>query len=324
MSEAENNPVNPSVGEAGFRVKMMYHPSHHVTDLNEAECWFERVFGRPSTNLATTLGGVTLPPGRRMDYSTFTSIGDVLFDTIDPKLYIVDGVQRYPTVTTPHLKGFGWYVDGVTELFRALKDQGFRLIGQNDEVTEGDEPPSAGGMPLFFTLPEETGLRYEFLPQIPFPLDPRVKPDWVLPAVSDQDPLGIERCSHHTVLTGNPDRQLRLFTGSLGGKVIHEGRNETLRATSTYVHLADAVYEFAVPDAGTPAHADWASNTPRDTYHAITFKVADLGRVERHLKAEGVGLRTRTDHLIVTDPATSLGVPWGFADALVPGDPRIA
>ncbi|MEU9456269.1 hypothetical protein [Streptomyces sp. NPDC048277] len=257
-----------------------------------------------------------------MDYSTFTSINDVLFDTIDPKLYIVDGVQRYPTVDRPHLKGFGWYVDEVAELYRALKHHGFRLIGQNDKVAEGDDPPTAGGMPLFFTVPEDAGLRYEFLPRIPFPLDPRIKPDWVLPAVSDQDPLGIERCSHHTVLTDAPERQLRLFVDVLGGKVVHHGRNETIATTSTYVHLADAVYEFAVPDTGTAAHDDWSSNAPKDTYHAITFKVADLGRVERHLKAEGIGIRTRTDHVIVTDPATSLGVPWGFADALVPGDPR--
>ncbi|MEV7086177.1 VOC family protein [Streptomyces sp. NPDC093085] len=333
MSEAEGNPPRPAahspeeapIGAGGFRVAMMYHPSHHVTDLDAAERWFARVFGRSSTNLSATLRGAPTPPGRRMDYSLFTPINDVLFDTIDPKLYLVDGIQRYPTVDRPHLKGFGWYIegaDGVTGLYQALKGRGYRIIGQNDEPAEGEEPPGVGGMPLFFTVPEDTGLRYEFLPRISFPLDPRVRPDWVLPPVSDDDPLGIERCSHHTVLTDRPERQLRLFVDVLGGEVFREERDETVGATGTYVHLADAVYEFAVPDEGTPAHDDWAGNAPQDTYHAITFKVADLGRVARHLEAEGVGVRTRTDHAIVTDPDTSLGVPWGFTDAPVPGDPR--
>jgi hypothetical protein len=61
---------------------------------------------------------------------------------------------------------------------------------------------------------------------------------------------------------------------------------------------------------------------PRDTYHAITFQVRDLDRVARHLTARGVRLRDRTEHCIVTEPRTSLGVPWGFVTALTPGDRR--
>ncbi|MFK0109405.1 VOC family protein [Streptomyces sp. NPDC091217] len=305
-----------------FRVAMMYHPSHHVTDLRDAERWFERVFGRPSTPLASMMKDAPPQPGRRTDYSTFTPISDVLFDTIDPKLYILDHVQRYPTVDRPHLKGFGWYVDGIADLYRELRAHGFRIVSQYDEIAEGDAPPASGPMPLFFTVAEDAGLRYEFVPRMPFPLDPRVASDWVLPAVSDDDPLGIERCSHHTVLTDRPERALRLLTEVLGGTVIHEGRNELLGASSTYVHLADAVYEFAVPGEGTDAYSDWQAAAPRDTYHALTWQVADLDRVERHLKAQGVGIRTRTDRAIIADPETGLGVPWGFVTSLTPGDPR--
>ena len=303
---------------------MIYHPSHHVPDLADAERWFERVFGRESTPLAAMMSKAPPRDGYPTDYSTFTPIQDVLFDTIDPKRYVLLGRQRYPTVETPHLKGFGWYIEGMAEAYRAVKGHGFTVIDQLDQVAAGDDPPTASGskMPLFFSVPEDAGLRYEFFPAIPFPLDPRVAPGWTLPPASAQDPLGIERCSHHTILTENPERALRLVVDALGGSVIHSGRNELLGTTSTYVYLADSVLEYAVPDPGTAAHADWLLDDPNDTYHMITWKVADLARAEHHLRAQGVGIRSRSPHTIITDPATSLGVPWGFTTMLTPGDPR--
>lgn len=85
-----------------YRVTMMYHPSHHVLDLGDAELWFERVFGRTSTSIIAVLGEAPAGSGRRNDYSTFTPINDVLFDTIDPRRYILGGVQRYPSVKHRH------------------------------------------------------------------------------------------------------------------------------------------------------------------------------------------------------------------------------
>jgi hypothetical protein len=310
--------------ERDFRVTMMYHPSHHVPDLAEAEEWFGRVFGRPSTNLASMSRGAPPRPGYPNDYSMFTSISDVLFDTIDPKRYVLLGVQRYATVERPHLKAFGWYFEGMAELYRELGRQDIGVTSQLDERAEGDEPPTAAGsaMPLFFSLPEDAGLRYEFFPAIPFALDPRLAPGWSVPPVTSDDPLGIERCSHHTVLTGHPGRALKLVVDVLKGDVVHTGRDDLRGTNGTYVHLAGSILEYAVPDIGTAAHADWAKGAPNDTYHAITWKVADLERAARHLEREGVRIEMRSEGTIVTDPVTSLGVPWGFTDRLTPGDPR--
>jgi hypothetical protein len=308
------------------RVVMMYHPSHHVPDLEEAERWFREVFGRPSTNLASTRRGSPPNPDYPSDYSTFTAISDVLFDTIDPKRYVLLGVQRYATVEQPHLKGFGWYVKEPTEVFRELRRRGQRVISQLDELADGEEPPVAAGsrMPLFFTLPEDAGLRYEFMPLIPFPLDPRLSSDWSIPPVSVDDPLGIECCSHHTVMTAQPERALEIVVNVLGGEVIGLGRDELRGTTDTYVMLADSILDYAVPDTGTPAHADWVTNAPNDTYHAITWKVLDLEQAKRHLESSGVKIALCSDDTIVTDPTTSLGVPWGFSTRLTPGDPRSA
>jgi hypothetical protein len=46
--------------------------------------------------------------------------------------------------------------------------------------------------------------------------------------------------------------------------------------------------------------------------------VKDLAQVADHLKASGIQLRARTDLMIVTDPADSLGIPWGFTTATAP------
>jgi hypothetical protein len=250
-------------------------------------------------------------------------VGDVFFDMIDPKRYVVEGVQQYPTVDKPHLKGLGWYVEGMAAAFRELQRHGIRLTDQLGRPADGDEPPTAAGSShrLFFTSSEDTGLRYQLFSSGVFPVDSRTQPDWVLPPLSDSDPVGIERCSHHTILTSQPERALRLVD-ILGGQIIHTGRNELLGATSTYVHLAESILEYAVPDTGTAVYADWAQNEPNDTYHSITWKVADLQRVERHLEEQGVRIRARSADSIVVDPETGLGIPWGFSITLAPGDPR--
>jgi hypothetical protein len=104
---------------------------------------------------------------------------------------------------------------------------------------------------------------------------------------------------------------------------IHEGRKAVLATQSTYIALADGVLEVAQPlDGGSPAMGDWLRGAPQDTYRSLTWKVRDLDRVADHLEKSGIGLRAHTDTVIVTDPADSLGIPWGFSTALCPGDPR--
>jgi hypothetical protein len=321
------NAGEPTAGRTdrrGFEVTMMFHPSHHVTDLTDAEAWFDRVFGRASTPLAAMSRNARPREGYPTDYSTFTPISDVLFDSIDPKRYVLHGVQRYATVHEPHLKAIGWYIDGMAEAYRELRRHGIRVVDQLDDVAEGDDPPTAAGsrMPLFFTVPHDAGLRYEFFPAIPFPLDPRLAEGWTIPPVSAHDPLEIERCASHTILTRSLDRALRFATDALGGLVVHRGRNEMLGADSAFVHVADSILEYAVPDEGTDAETDWARGAPDDTYHSLTWKVRDLAAVERHLVAQDVAIRCRTSDTIVTDPGTSLGMSWGFTTAALTGDPR--
>jgi catechol 2,3-dioxygenase-like lactoylglutathione lyase family enzyme len=304
----------------------MYHPSHRVPDLAVAEEFFTSVFARPVVPLAAHFGGREAPAGYPTDYSIFTLLADVWFDCIDPDRYVIGGHQCYPSVAEPHLNGFGWGVEGIADLYRELVRRGIRCTDQLDRPWTGDDPPTAAfsSTPLFWTLVDDTGLRYELYPITAMGRpDPRSDPGWALGDPDPADPLGLRRCSHHTVLTERPERALALVVDVLGGTVVHEGENEALGARSTYVFLGDGILEYASAlRPGTQAHADWAARAPLDTYHTLTFLVDDLDRVAGHLAACGVGIRRRDDVRIEVDPADALGVPWTFTTVSVPGDPR--
>jgi len=307
-----------------FRITRMYHPSFHAPDLSEVEDWFARVFGAQSTNIYETFKGRETG-NYPTNYSTFTPMADVLMDTIQPTLYVLNGVQQYASVDKPHLKTIGWFDNDPEAVYRSLRAAGIAMVDQFGKPAEGEDAPrsaGSGAMPIYFTTPDSAGLRHEFLPDFRFGLDHRNAPGWTAGS-APEGPLGLELGAYHTLLTDNPQRAVHTLVDALGGRVIREDRDEVIGAAATYVFLGDSVLQVAVPDEGTAAYVDWTSTAPNDTYHSITWKVADLDRTAAHLKSEGVGIRSRTADTLVTDPDTSINVPWGFTTRLVPGDPRV-
>ena len=290
---------------SGFRVAGLYHPSHHVPDLDEAEEFFARVFGRSSTRLSS-LSRKPPPDGFRNDYATFTPIADVLFDSIDPTRYVVAGQHLYEPVDTPTLRGLGWYVDGVADLHRHLRGRGLTVLDQLDQEATGEDPPTAIGspMPLLFTVPAETGLRHELLPPIPFPLDHRQADGWRPGRVDPEDPLGIVGCRSHAVRSNDPDRGIRFVGDVLGGVVVGTRWDALFAAEVTRVELAGTIVEYVADDGTDPT---------ADDYCSIGFEVVDLPKVEAHLRHTGVAVAARTSNALLTDPATSLGIAWRFS-----------
>ncbi|MBB3665496.1 hypothetical protein FB384_004453 [Prauserella sediminis] len=307
-----------STAGSGFALRRMFHAHIRVPDVGYVERWFSRVFGRTSARLGDVLGpsGDPLNPTH---HTTYTQIADLLVASIDPRSYTRDGVPFYPVTDRPQLNGFGWYVDGIEELLDWIRDLGYPVVDERNALVHEGVLPTAGRskIPMFWLEPEIAGQRYQFVSTGSL-LDHRLKP-WSESAAVRNDPLGIVRCAHHTVLTAEPKRLVRLFADVLGGTVIHEGRDDDRGVDSVYVKLVDDVFEFAVPDRGSPAYADLPPGIPRDTYHSVTFQVADLDQVACHLAAEGVQLRSRTERRIVTDPRASLGVSWGFVPSAAPG-----
>src|SRR5690606_9917222 len=140
----------------------------------------------------------------------------------------------------------GWYSDDIFATFSALRAAGIPLVSQFGDKADGDEPPApqqGGGAPtsrfrMFFADTNELGVRFQFITYTPLAVDPRSAEGWSLPPVSADDPLGIERVSHHVVLTQRPELGLKMLE-ALGGTVVHQGRDELRGSTGTYVRLAD-------------------------------------------------------------------------------------
>jgi catechol 2,3-dioxygenase-like lactoylglutathione lyase family enzyme len=306
-----------------YFVRNHYHSTLLVPDLDEASTFFARVFARESKLLGEYFGTGErdIVAGFPRDYATFTPIAEVQLECVDPTRLLVDGVHPHERVTEPRLDGLAWFVDGVEDLWSELRRRHIRGTDMANRIHEGEGPPlDVSSRPIIFTVPEDAGLSYEFCLYVAH-RDPRGYPP--VPAVIPSDPLGIECCSHHTLLTRQPERARGLIVEVLGGRVIHEARNEVLATHSTYVALADGVVEVAVPlEEGSPAMEEWRRSASQDTYSSLTWKVGDLDRVVDHLEASGVRLRAKSRSLVVTDPADTLGVPWGFTTALCPGDPR--
>ena len=307
-----------------YAVKHHYHSTLFVPSLEEATRFFARVFGRESKLLGDYLVGGKergVQFNYPSDYATFTPIAEVQLECVDPTRLIIDGAQTFDSVSEPELGSLAWFVDGIEDLWAALRAKNLRGTDMSDRVYDGDDPPlDVSSTPIIFTLPEETGLSYEFTVFMPH-RDPRGDPP--VHETIPVDPLGIECCAHHTVLTDRKERALLLLVEVLGGRVIHEGRNALLATESTFVALADGVIELGQPlDEGTPAMRDWQKHAPADAYHALTWKVRDLDQVASHLEASGVNVGGRTATALVTDPRETLGVAWGFSTELVPGDPR--
>jgi catechol 2,3-dioxygenase-like lactoylglutathione lyase family enzyme len=305
----------------GYRAVRVFHPTIQVPDLAAAERWFAEVFGCPSVPLSSL---VPSRPEYPTEYSIFTLIREVFIDSIDPKLHFVNGYQRFPEVKEPVLKSIGWYVEGIEALYHGLRGQGIRSIDLSDNIAEGEQPPQSpgGGVITYFTAPADAGLQYQFMREGPFPLDPRTSPGWAPQVVDHADPLGIDCCAHHTILTTQLPRALKFAVDVMKGKLVHEGRNALLGADSVFVFVGDALLEYARPDPGSAAHASLLQALPGDKYYSMSWKVADLGQAERHLVRHGVRIAARSDAGFVTEASTSLGVPWGFTSRLQPGDPR--
>ena len=320
-----------------YSVRLMHHPSLRVPDLAEAEGFFARVFSRSSVSQATILGekarqGVIDPNSTRpRDYCTFTLIADVYMDSLDPSRYVIDGRQMYETVTEPQLIGFGWGVDGdLEELYFALVEHGIRSDDQYGRTGTPDAVPMAAfsATPLFYTTLDTAGLRYQFMPASRIEgwhaSDPRWDPGWVVPPPSPTDPLGIEFCASHTVVTANPERAHTVLVDILGGRLIWESDMKLSGTRSMFVSLADSVFEIAVPGNGDSiTRRDLDKHAPYDAYHTLTWKVSDLDQAAEHLRRSGVRIVARDDSTLIVNSTDALGVPWRFTDSAIPNDPRV-
>lgn len=303
---------------------MMFHPTVLVEDLEETAAWFHRVFGRKEVRWEEKWNIEWLNPDYPINYSYFFVIGDVSIDALCPKLL------RFPDGSTAvYPKGEGltdiaWFVDDMEDVARRLEQNGFRTRDQQGSIIkDGAVPESAlvPDCPMIWSLPEDTGLTYEFYtmgrrhwPKYSQRADPRLDPDWVPDQVATDDPLGVVRAAHHVVATLDPERARKLYVDVLGGREVGRGRDEPRQGDYLDIAYARSVIRFTTPDDGRLADVLSGEPTESDQYTGITFDVQDLESVRAHLSSQGIETERRGDELL-TRPGQTLGVEWGFRAA---------
>ncbi|GAA3509158.1 VOC family protein [Georgenia daeguensis] len=304
---------------------MMFHPTLVVEDLEDAARWFRRVFGRREVRWEDKFDLAVLNPDYPINYSYFFVLGDVSLDVLCPSLLKLPG-DRSASVYREGagLVDIAWYTDHIEDVARGLERHGFRTRDQEGNLIHDGEVPQSNlvwDCPMIWTLPEDTGLTYEFYrmgrrhwPKYSQLADPRLDPAWRPGVVSRDDPLGIVTSAHHTVLTHDRERALRLFVEVLGGQIVGEGYSERLDADFVDVLYAKSVMRFATPRTQPIRDVISGEETQADQYVGITFQVTDLDAVAGHLAGQDVAF-SRSAEGIHTFPAGSFGAVWGFTEA---------
>ena len=302
-------------------VTMLYHPTLAVSDLEAAREWFNRVFARPDVRWEDALDVNLLEPDYTTNYSFFAFITDFHFVVLCPSLHATGalaGQNRYEGVPDGMI-GIGWYTDDAVKLFEHLRHTGFRAHDQKQELITLDHPPIssiAQDILVGFTYPEDAGMRHEFeelghrhWEHYSRKADPRLRPGWKRES-DPNDPLTIIQSSHHTILTKDIARATKLYLEGVNGRVIGQGYNAELDAESTYIHLGDAVVEFAVPNPGSAYNAHLKGT--EDYYQGISLVIADQAAAEAHLTSVGCHPTRIDNDTLRLEPEEAFGMQWRF------------
>lgn len=314
----------------GFAITANFHPTLTANgQLDEVQAWFARVFRRPCHGPSSAY----LIEGYNNDYCFTVMLQEVFFDVMDPSQFSSANNPQPSAGTPPFLSLQAFYLDDLGAFIDTAAAKGLRLRDIKGQImAPGARPTPIPHGSMVLSDPEQSGFIYEFFTVGDTPkhknwgqdVDPRFAAEWCLPPADPDDPLALEYCVSHTMVTDDLERLRHLYVDNLGGRVIHQGMNEALGTDSIHVALGDGVYELAHPvrdGLGRDSLRQNLSGTP-DRYYGLTFKTADLAKARAHLLAEGVPLAVDTAELLITDARHSAGVSWGFTTRPVTGDNR--
>lgn len=339
-----------AVSGAKSLISFLWHPTFLIDEKKEMADWMLRVFGYESYYSRDIFShpSMGVSDEYEKDYSLFTLIEDVWIDCISPDIYFnnaaIAEIGRNHVFKRNRLAELGWFTHDMPALFESCRANGIRILDQTGQQVHSlgnSERLASADTFILYTHADDVGFSTELFAQsdeqalaisalLPTPHKLRGIPGT---EIFPGNPLGIEKSAFHTILTQDAARAVKAMVGGLGGTVIHKAERVSLGVDCTYISVGNSIIEVAVPraDADASVHARLADKVTSmigqvqpDVYDMITFRVADIEKAKRHLDATGIGLEHSEAGLIVTDPADCLGMRWGFTDAYVPGDPRIA
>jgi hypothetical protein len=307
--------------QTGFKIKRLFHPTAMVADLIELEELYNRVFGVRSTTIPYSAQGRA--------YRSLTILADACLENISPEQTHLSQFRLYLDIVGNHWWFPCFYVEDMqAALYEMHHRHRIRLTASGTGDAVVGLPPGGTSRTLLYTHPADTGIMWEFWEGDEEwfrtnPLaDPRMRPGWQYRPPAADDPIAIEKLSHHTIVVNDPTLALKFLVTICKGRVFATEENAALGTKSTWVAVSDepTVFEIAEPLRDGPCRKDLEK--AGNTVHCLTFKVRDLDRAVTKLTKDGVRFEVRSPALVVTDPATTYGLRFGFIDAFHPQDPR--
>ncbi|MSQ35524.1 MAG: hypothetical protein EXR63_00040 [Dehalococcoidia bacterium] len=220
-----------------------------------------------------------------------------------------------------HLHSIAWYAQDIGGLYERLTAQGVRVNGG------GGVPLTAaptGQFAAIYAHPRDAHCQLEFLSvgdEGYMRTDPRHAPGFSARYWREEQPLGIQRTSHITIVVRDLEHPTQLYEQALGTPRIHEGGSEQYGTQSVFFAVGpQSVVEFARPVAAGLAQQDLEAHG--EIVHAVTFRVRDLDRALAHVRHLGIRTIEETAVAFTLDPEDAFGAVYRFTTADVPGDPR--
>lgn len=294
----------------------LFHIIHLTGDVTALEAWYDDVFS------VQGFMPHDYSPYEHRDAS-LVLLGDTVVEPLAPAFRVPGWdampLGRFYQRFGAHWHSIAWYTDDAGELWQRCTDAGVRVLTGGG--VRADTRPGADG--IIMTHPKDTITQLQFVgPRtIIQERDPRFKPDWDPNWWADHHQTGTPGLAYTTVLTRDRERAETIYAGILGGTVLHKGSSVLTGTDDTYVLMGDTVVQLSTPNTdGTIAATDMAASS--EIHHAAAFRVRDLDVTEQYLASKGIRTVARDDDTLVTDPATTHGVPFRWTTWDVPGGPR--
>jgi catechol 2,3-dioxygenase-like lactoylglutathione lyase family enzyme len=300
----------------------LFHIIHMTGQLNELEAWYDDVFG------VKVFMPHSYMPSERRDAS-LVLLGDCVIEPLAPAFSEPDWAEyplgRFYGRFGNHWHSIAFYADDTVELWRTTQKLGLRTYGEGgkalteEPVWDAEHPNTS-----VFTHPKETFTQLEFFdPRFTnmYEQDFRNQPDWDGDWWINNHPIKTPGLAYTTLIARDLDRAEDVYVNGLGGTLLHKGTSDLTMTQDTYVQLGDTVIQLSKPlEDGTLAAAD--AEKFGDSHHAAAFRVQNIDDTEAYLNSKGVATLARDEETLLTDPATTFGVPFRWTTWDVPGGPR--
>lgn len=294
-----------------FKIGKLFHLTHVVSDLDAVDRWYDEIF-----SVCRFYRAYMKPAVRE---ASLLTISDCVMEPV--QLARVPGAEKSPIGKFyarfgQHFHSIAWYVESVEDTCTALNKSNIRLYDLVGNLVQ--EPQ---GKLAVWTHPKDTHALLEFAVIEKFTIDARLQPGWSATFWRDQQPLGIERASHITVLVRDLQEGKALYQDTLGGKLLHEEETPGQKKSAFFAVGEDTVIEVAQPlSMASPEGRDMEQ--AGEGIYSVTFKTKDLKRAADFLRSKKQRIEAQGADSLVLNREDAFGMVIGFTQRRIPNDPR--